>query len=261
MSNAENTPETNDGRGANGAVPGWGGPTPAIATPSRRLFLGRSSALALPGGRAGTLGATPGGGPGPADTEREEAREGRKGRNQQRDEFESIRQHENDHVAALVAALGASARPKPTFQNLEQATFQAFVKLAQTLENTGVGAYLGAAPFIDSQAILASAASIMTIEARHAGYINTYLADPLTGNAADDDANPSTEASLTAAQVVAGAGGFIADLNGGPPVDYSDVASPTNDVAILNFALALEYLEAEFYNLNVPKFFKAPRGG
>ena len=258
MSNAD----TNARDASNEHVRGRGEPGATGATHSRRLFLGRSSALALAGGSAAILVASAGGTRArAADTDREEAREGRKGRNQQRDEFESIRQHENDHVAALVAALGASARPKPNFQGLEQASFQAFVKLAQTLENTGVGAYLGAAPFIDSQAILASAASIMTIEARHAGYINTYLADPITGNAADDDANPSTEAALTAAEVVAGAGGFIADLNGGPPVDYSDVPSPTNDVAILNFALALEYLEAEFYNLNVPKFFKAPRGG
>ena len=28
-----------------------------------------------------------------------------------------------------------------------------------------------------------------------------------------------------------------------------------NDIAILNFALALELLELDFYNINVPKFF------
>ena len=177
-----------------------------------------------------------------------------------RAQFESIQKHENDHVDFLVQALGASARPKPTFQGLEQASFDAFVKLAQTLENTGVGAYLGAAPLIDSMANLAAAGSIATIEARHAGYLNTALNDPITGNVADDDANPSFEAPLTAAQVVAGAGAFITNLNGGPPVDYAGAPSPQNDIAILNFALALEYLEAEFYNINVPKFFKAKKG-
>ena len=162
-------------------------------------------------------------------------------------------------MAFLANALGAAARPKPTFQGLEQNDFPAFVQLAQVLENTGVGAYLGAAPFLSNGDFLAAAGSIMTVEARHAGYLNSYVMDPLTGNAADEDADPSFETPLTAEQVVAGAGGFIANLNGGPPVTFSNVPSAENDIAILNYALALEYLEAEFYNLNVPKFYKVRR--
>jgi hypothetical protein len=234
---------------------------PAVpSSSSRRLFLSRSTALTVAGGSAALLLGVSRRNASAADTPKDEAREGRRGRAQQRDEFASIQKHETDHVAFLVQALGASARPKPNFQGLEQDKFQDFVKLAQTLENTGVAAYLGAAPFLNSADFLAAAGSIMTVEARHAGYLNSYLGDPLTGNAVDDDADPSFEAPLTAAQVVAGAGDFIADLNGGPAVDYAQVQSPENDVAILNFALALEYLEAEFYNLNVPKFYKA-RGG
>ena len=239
------------------------GATPAAAAaaaPSRRLFLSRSTALTLAGGSAAILIGKTGTAARAADTPQQQAREGRKGQKQQREEFESIRRHENDHVDFLVDALGAAARPKPTFQGLEQATFQDFVKLAQVLENTGVGAYLGAAPFLNSSTFLAAAGSIMTVEARHAGYLNSYLMDPLTGNAADADADPSFESPLTAAQVVAGAGGFIANLNGGPAVTYAESPSAENDVAILNFALALEYLEAEFYNLNVPKFYKARTG-
>ena len=220
---------------------------PSNALAARRRFLTRSALLSLAGSASALVGGT-------AFARTEERREvGDSG--PQRTNFAAIQAHENDHVAFLVSALGADARPKPTFQNLLQKNYADFVTLAQVLENTGVGAYLGAAPSINSSAYLAAAGSIATIEARHSGYLNTLLRDPITGNSIDDDANPSFEMPLTAAQVVAGAGPFIASLNGGPPVDYSTTKSDANDIAILNFALALEYLEAEFYNLNVPKIY------
>lgn len=162
--------------------------------------------------------------------------------------FGDIQKHENDHVAFLVEALGADARPKPTFTGLLQKKKTDFLMLAQALENTGVGAYLGAAPIIFDADYLAAAGSIMTIESRHAGAINYLQKDPVSIN------NDSFDMPLTAEQVVAAAGSFIESLNGGPEVGYSMTPSEENDIDILNFALALEYLEAEFYNLNT-KFF------
>ncbi|WP_165223046.1 ferritin-like domain-containing protein [Aquisphaera insulae] len=167
-------------------------------------------------------------------------------------EFQAIRIHENAHVAFLVNALGAYARPKPTFVNLVQPNLLAFAQTSKALENTGVGAYLGAAPVIFSRDYLAAAGSIMTIEARHAGYLDVLLNEIMTTNVYGDE--QSFEAALTVEQVVELAGPFIANLNGGPPLSFSSTPSPANDIAILNFALALEYLEAEFYNVNVPRF-------
>ncbi|MEO8052122.1 MAG: ferritin-like domain-containing protein [Acidobacteriota bacterium] len=169
-----------------------------------------------------------------------------------RDTFLDIQRHENAHVAFLVTALGAAARPKPTFQNLVQPNFLQFVQVSQALENTGVGAYLGAAPVINSRAYLAAAGSIGFIEARHAGWINSLVGVPITTNVYGME--QSFERPLTAEEVVMQAGAFIASLNGGPPVTYSTTPSDANDIAILNFALALEYLEAEFYNLNIDNF-------
>jgi hypothetical protein len=167
-------------------------------------------------------------------------------------EFEAIQGDENDHVTFLVEALGAAARPKPSFVSLAQPNLVAFATVSKALENTGVGAYLGAAPIIYNKDYLAAAGSILTVEARHAGYLNVLLDLDLGTNVYG---NPqSFDMPLTQQDVVALAGPFITGLNGGPPLSFSTTPSAENDIAILNFALALEYLESTFYNINVPLF-------
>ncbi len=170
-----------------------------------------------------------------------------------RQQMSLVRRHENDHVSFLLAGLGAAARPKPTFQGLQQTNLNAFLTVASALENTGVGAYLGAAPAILDPGYLGAAASIALVEARHAGFFNSLRSKPMTLNAFGSEL--SFDEAFTVAQVTNAAGGFIASLNGGPPISYSTTRSAANDIAILNFALALEYLEAEFYNVNVPLFY------
>lgn len=158
--------------------------------------------------------------------------------------FHEIRGDEDAHVSFLKQALGSSARPKPSFKGLQQSDLANFVNLSRIFENVGVGAYLMAAPAISNKGYLAAAGSILTIEARHAGYL-----DALTGNALSP--NGAFDKPLSQSQIVKDVSPFIASLNGG-----SDPSKPLkNDVDILNFALLLEYLEATFYDINVPKFF------
>jgi Ferritin-like domain len=169
-------------------------------------------------------------------------------------EFTQIQLDENNHVSFLKEALGANARPEPTFQGLTMPNLVTFAQTAMALENTGTGAYLGAAPYIFTPAYLVAAAQILPIEARHSGYLNVLLNENLLLNALGKVPSNSLEVPLTQEQVVENASPFVANLNGGPPLSFSTTPSAANDIAILNFALALEFLEAAFYNLNVPKF-------
>jgi|HubBroStandDraft_6_1064221.scaffolds.fasta_scaffold12794_2 hypothetical protein len=86
-------------------------------------------------------------------------------------------EQEQDHVKTLtstIESLGGKPVAKPTFviPANNQSTFMA---LASVLENTGVGAYNGAAPSLQSKQVLAAAGSIAQIEARHAAAINLLL--------------------------------------------------------------------------------------
>lgn len=94
---------------------------------------------------------------------------------------------EDQHVAALTKAIksmGAKPVPAPTvsFPFSDEA---GFLKLAQAFEDTGVGAYDGAAPMISSQEVLASAGSIVQVEARHAAAIRLAGGQPPAPDAFD----------------------------------------------------------------------------
>lgn len=212
--------------------------------PSRRAFvrLSMGAAAAAAAGAAGSAAAADRGTAVPNLYPNVNARE-----------FQAIRRHEDAHVNFLVTALGSAARPKPNFKNLTQPNVRAFGTASQVFENTGVGAYLGAAPVIFSRQYLAAAASIALIEARHAGYLNVLFDGIMTDDVMGDE--QSFEQPLTINEIVSLVTPFVQDLNGGPPLTFSMTPSRANDIAILNFALALEYLEATFYDINVPRFF------
>jgi hypothetical protein len=86
---------------------------------------------------------------------------------------EEFGKDESQHVDALtgtVRQLGGKPAPMPTF-SFPVTNEASFMKLAQTLEDTGVSAYNGAAPAIQSKEVLTAAGSIVQIEGRHAGII------------------------------------------------------------------------------------------
>ena len=83
-----------------------------------------------------------------------------------------VAEHEKTHVTTLKKVLGSKAVKKPTFDFGDTVTDAGkFAATAFVLENTGVHAYLGQAGKIKTPAILGAAATIVTVEARHAAAI------------------------------------------------------------------------------------------
>jgi len=93
---------------------------------------------------------------------------------------------EKTHVEALKGAVekmggtpAANPNGKFPIENANQVA-----ELAYTVENLGAAAYLGQAPLIQSPAVLATALSIHTVEARHASTLGTLVKKSLTPDGA-----------------------------------------------------------------------------
>jgi hypothetical protein len=113
-------------------------------------------------------------------------------------------EEEQAHVNALstvIKQLGATPVAKPTFA-FPVTSQSSFLALASVLENTGVGAYNGAAPSLKSKQVLAAAGSIVQIEARHAAAIDLLIEKSPTPSGGFD-------VPLTKPQVLAKAGPLI----------------------------------------------------
>jgi rubrerythrin len=126
-----------------------------------------------------------------------------------------VAEHEATHVSALrktIKSLGGKPVKSPAFDfkgsNRDQGTF---LETAFVLENTGVRAYLGQAGRLRSKALLAAAASIVTVEARHAGAVAVLLAQsPYDGKKSITPSGAfDAAASMKTILAEVGATGFI----------------------------------------------------
>ena len=90
-----------------------------------------------------------------------------------------VRDHENAHVAFLEKALGSKAGKKPTFDFKGTTADQnMFIATSIALEDVGVSAYNGQGQNL-TKATLGAAATIVSVEARHAAWIRDIAAkDP-----------------------------------------------------------------------------------
>ena len=117
--------------------------------------------------------------------------------------FELIRDHEVTHVKTLVSVIESlgGTPVKPCTYNFGYTNVDGFVKIGQALENTGVSAYDGAIALIESPALQTAGATIATVEARHASYLNLLNGDVPFPGAFDEP--------KTMDQILAIAGQFI----------------------------------------------------
>ncbi|HEV2999581.1 MAG TPA: ferritin-like domain-containing protein [Solirubrobacteraceae bacterium] len=104
-----------------------------------------------------------------------------------------LRDHEVEHVDALRATIqDAGGRPPDRvplrFDDALRSEAR-FLKLANTLEDTAVSAYNGAAPRVESREFLAVFASLAQIEARHAALVRLARDKPPAPLAFDKSSN------------------------------------------------------------------------
>lgn len=90
-------------------------------------------------------------------------------------QFENVRDHEKAHVEALTTTiddLGGTPVREAEYE-FGYGTVPEFVATAARLEDIGVSAYAGAAPYLSDPDVLSAALSIHSVEARHASYFDT----------------------------------------------------------------------------------------
>ncbi len=95
-------------------------------------------------------------------------------RNSIYENFRLISEHEDIHVATLVSvikSLGGKPVP-PVGYDFGVSNVADALRVAKLLENTGVKAYDGAIAHIEAAELLTAGATIATVEARHASYLN-----------------------------------------------------------------------------------------
>jgi len=107
-----------------------------------------------------------------------------------------VGEHERAHVAFVRKALGGKAEAKPRFDFGNTTNDpDRFASTAAMLEDTGIAAYNGQAVNL-TKPVLKAAATIVSVEARHAAWIRDIVGKPAAPDATDA---PATERQVRAA--------------------------------------------------------------
>lgn len=120
-----------------------------------------------------------------------------------RDSFVTLAQQEANHVSLLSSALGDAAT-KACSYDFGLSSVKAVVATARLLENVGVAAYTGAAPDITNKDYLAVAASIVTVEARHAATLGSFQGQAAFPQTYDSPLDYNQVYSLAAPLIIPG---------------------------------------------------------
>jgi hypothetical protein len=172
--------------------------------------------------------------------------------------LQEIMNDEAAHVPILKNLLDDDANPLPVqirkqpnldMAALKQPTFDDFLETAAAFENTGSGLYHGALLNItQTQEYFPIAAGLAAVESRHASWLNSLLGDSLVPDFAP------VEAPINQTIVLSRVAPFVKDPRSTFPSFDTTVVSDANNFFVLDFVLFLEYIEAAFYAVNVPRF-------
>ncbi|KAI3321922.1 ferritin-like domain-containing protein [Xylariaceae sp. AK1471] len=157
-------------------------------------------------------------------------------------DLKGIGTSEQAHVGLLQSAIAqAGVQPvQPCAYNFGFTDAAGMVATAAILESVGISAYLGAAPLVSSGGILSTAASILTVEARHQSFIRSASGITVSPSPLDTPLGPKAVFSLAAPFITSCPAGSNLILTAFPALKMTNpapVAGVMNLVAGTNIQL------------------------
>jgi len=172
------------------------------------------------------------------------------------DHLRTVGAHEAAHVEALTATVeefGGTPVGEGEY-DFGYETPSEFLGVAKALENTGVAAYAGVAPQVVNNEVLAAAAGIHSVEARHAAFLNLVNGDLPFPNGVDEAKSISEVLEIAGQFVTSEVDPGVYETGDDRPAPDRKAGDGTSDVDVLNYALTLEHLENAFYRDGLAEF-------
>ena len=168
----------------------------------------------------------------------------------------TVGDHEAAHVSAItetVETLGGTPVEEGEYE-FGYTRPSEFLGVAQALENTGVAAYAGAAPQVVDNEVLAAAAGIHSVEARHAAFLNLVTGESPFPDGVDEAASIDEVLEVAGQFVTSEVDPSVYELDDERPQHDRKTDDDTSDIDVLNYALTLEHLENAFYRDGLARF-------